>query len=643
MKVSTTLAALPFIWPFFPHRVYAQGEVISATAAWSSQIVAFWGAVGLGARICVGQRITNPFTAIVGLLKSIRRASDITSALERNAWVFLSPGLQGGSVRIHVVVIPWRTRSELKRFALRVALLAEAVAFHQWSIVVVGRKIIGSTTIPELAFWTICPRAPEYSTVRNKLSGDLIPQIEDDQILALSRQIHFGYDAIAQAIVGSGHPPTRVAIRAEVAVALQNATTMARYITSWQIPDETTPFVQLNRAVGQYDSSCSLIVTSAVLMYTLVHLAVSVAVGLMAAATGRGLAVWIFSSRVVIAQLCGSAFVGDECFFTLLAFGNSALDMETDERAFLAAGDVSLQTMQFRFVLLAFALNLIEIIVIVGGWAYGALRAQRFAPTGLVGHGMVWLALTGSILLAIRALMGVKDRLSSRIIGIFQSESREYAFQQLVVHQDCVLEIPTVTTNDASHTALRDKYTILHLISGILSHASEDGIALFSALCLLRTSSFAAKVEEFAVAECMSYVYDGDRLATIHPARKGPERQNLNSRTRRIIQNIEKKMELIAEVAPTGRWQYPWETFTICIIVIMLSTGASATYTYVSQTPTWVKLVIELVVSICAVTVATLERMSPLSHLQAPYMSFMIAATVVCSVWYVGVDSVGIS
>ena len=642
MRVSTTFAALPLIWPFFPRRVYAQGAVISATAAWSSQIVAFWGAVGLGARLSVAQRITNPLTAIVGLLKSIRRAGNITSALERNAWVFLSPGLQGGAVRIHVVVIPWRTKSQLKRFALRVALSAEAVAIQKWSIVVVGRKITGSTTITELAFWTICPRAPDYSTVRDKLSGDLLPHIEDDQLLELSRQAHLSYDVIARAIAGLGYPPTRVAIHSEVAAALQEITTLARYITSWQLPDTTTPFVQLTRAVGQYGASRALIVKSAVLMYALVHSAVSVAVGLMAAATGRGLAVWIFSSRVVIAQLCGSAFIGDECFFTLLAFGNSVLNMETDERTFLVAGDVSLKTMRFRFVFLAFALNLIEIIAIVGGWAYGALRAQRFGPSGLVGHGMVWLALTVSILLAIRALMGVKDRLSSRIIGIFQSGSRNYAFQQLVVHQDCVLEIPTVTANDASHTAQRDRYAILHLISGILSHASDDDIALLSALRLMRIPSFAAKVEEFSVAECMSYVYDGDRLVTIRPARKDPKRQRFNFRTK-IIQHTEKKMDPIAEVVPTGGWRYPWETFNICIVVIILSTGASATYAYVSQTPTWVKLVVELIVSICAVTVATLERTSPLSHLQAPYMSFMIAATVVCSVWYVGVDSVGIS
>ncbi|KAJ7091039.1 hypothetical protein C8R44DRAFT_817652 [Mycena epipterygia] len=624
------------------HSALAQSTVVSNTAAWSSQIIAFWGAVGLGARLSTSQKVSNPFTALFGLFRILNRAWTILSALQHGGFVYLSQGFVGGAVRVHVVVICWKNRSDLIRLALRIAMTAEAVARQNWAIVVVGRQLKGDEITQPLSIWTMCPRMAGYSTVRHKLSADLVPHIEDEDVLSLIRHPAFGIDPVAEVLANLHTPATRVALLTEVTSALQSTSTIARHVTGWQVPDTSSPYIHIVKYTGSYATSRTLRVNSAFLMYILVHLAVAVAVGLMAAATGRGLAVWLFSTRVVISQIGGASFAGDDGLFTILAFADIQLNMETEEGNFLVAGDALLWSMRIREVVIVLLINVLEIAVIAGGWVYGALRAQRFPPTGLVGHGMVWLAFCVSIMLAARAMFGLKERVTARIIGIFEVPGQQ-SFRQHSLHTDCTLHIPAVADMD------NDKYAILSLASEILSSASNDTVALLSALRLLRSPSFATKVEEFAIEKCMAYVYKDDHLVSIKtaPSKEArlkdlPNKKKLKKET--AVQDSEKQQQPVPP-SPTSvpeqtrGWKYPWKSFTVCIVLVGLSACASTTYAYVTL-PKWFKMCVEVLVGVCAVYVSTLDRTSPLPHLQHSYMSFMIAATVVCSVWYVGVEGV---
>ncbi|KXN82347.1 hypothetical protein AN958_02663 [Leucoagaricus sp. SymC.cos] len=592
-----------------PLQALAQTPIVSSTAAWSSQIVAFWGAVGLGARLSSPQKISNPFTALIAFSRCLRRTWKITDALKRNSWVFLSPGLVGGSVRMHVILISWNTPSQLFRLALRVALLAETVAVQEWAIVVVGRRLRSPKLTEDgcgVTIATMCPRTAALSTVRVKPTGELIPRLREEIIEALTQTPNFSFEAVSKLIANSSDYPTRVALQVEVSVAVQHTTTLARHVTGWQFSESASPYVHLGRITSQYGASRAIRVNTAVAMYCLVH---------MAAATGRGLAVWLFSVRVVIDQIGRSSFAGDDCLFTVLAFRGLEQNLEVSQRSIVVAGDAVLFQLQIRQALLVVVMNVVEIGVIVGGWVYGALHAQRFPPTGLVGHGMMWLAFSVSVLLSVRAFFGLKERISQRVIGIFEVMGDDTVSQR-VVHQDCTLEIPTITKHSST------QYPILYLVSGILSETENDVEAILSSLRLMRSPTFAQKLEEFAVRECMEYEYDGDRLVSI--------------RTARTKRDDDEK--------PTWhqnkKWAYPFKSLAFCILLIVLSSMTSAAYAYASRIPSWVKMIVEILVSICGVYVATVDRTSALPHLQNFYMSFMVASTVVCAVWYVGVEGV---
>ncbi|KAJ7899240.1 hypothetical protein B0H14DRAFT_27744 [Mycena olivaceomarginata] len=97
------------------YSVLAQSTVVSNTAAWSSQIIAFWGSVGLGARLSTPQRVSNPFTALFGLFRILNRTWAISSTLQNGGFVYLSQGFVGGAVRVHIVVICWKNKSDLIR------------------------------------------------------------------------------------------------------------------------------------------------------------------------------------------------------------------------------------------------------------------------------------------------------------------------------------------------------------------------------------------------------------------------------------------------------------------------------------------------------------------------------------------------
>ncbi|KXN82180.1 hypothetical protein AN958_02989 [Leucoagaricus sp. SymC.cos] len=655
-----------------PLQALAQTPIISSTAAWSSQIVAFWGAVGLGARLSSPQKISNPFTALVAFSRSLRRTWQITEALKRNSWMFLPPGLMGGSVRVHVILISWNTPSQLFRLALRVALLAETVAVQKWAIVVIGRRLRSPKLTEDgrgVIVATMCPRTAALSTVRVKPTGELIPCFREEIIEALTQTPNFSFEAVSKLIANSSDYPTRVALQVEVSVAVQHTTTLARHVTGWQLPESASPYVHLGRITSQYGASRAMRVNTAVAMYCLVHMAVSVAVGLMAAATGRGLAVWLFSVRVVIDQIGRSSFAGDDCLFTVLAFGGLEQNLEVSQRSIVVAGDAVLFQLQIRQALLVVVMNVVEIGVIVGGWVYGALHAQRFPPTGLVGHGMMWLAFSVSVLLSVRAFFGLKERISQRVIGIFEVMGDD-TVSQLVVHQDCTLEIPTITKHSST------QYPILYLVSGILSETENDVEAILSSLRLMRSPTFAQKLEEFAVRECMEYEYDGDRLVSIRTARtkrdddekptwwkfwkqlkKSTDHPKTITADGRRWQRVRRWLKKSTDAPPSKasdteknpvqsrhqnkKWTYPFKSLAFCILLIVLSSMTSAAYAYASRIPSWVKMIVEILVSICGVYVATVDRTSALPHLQNFYMSFMVASTVVCAVWYVGVEGVG--
>ncbi|KAJ7899241.1 hypothetical protein B0H14DRAFT_3124223 [Mycena olivaceomarginata] len=438
---------------------------------------------------------------------------------------------------------------------------AEAVARQNWAIVVVGRQLKGEEITEPLSIWTMCPRMATYSTVRHKLSADFVPHIEDEDVLSLIRHPAFGIDPIADLLANLHTPATRVALVTEVTSALQNTNTIARYVTGWQLPETSSPYIHTVKYTGSYATSRTLKVDSAFLLYILVHLAVAVAVGLMAAATGRGLAVWLFSTRVVISQIGGASFTGDEGLFTILAFADIQLNMETEEGNFLVAGDVLFWSMKIREVVIVLLLN-------VDGYN-GSLQSQRFSPTGLVGHGMVWLAFCVSIMLAARAMFGLKERVRARIIGIFEVPGQQ-SFRQHSLHADCTLYIPAVADMN------NDKYAILSLASEILSSASNDTVALLSALRLLRSPAFATKVEEFAIEKCMAYIYKDDHIITVKTApSKKAQLQDLPKKSL--------KKRLLFKMARSSSSLYlllPFQWFKMCVEVLNKSASSFAAFIY---------------------------------------------------------------
>jgi hypothetical protein len=146
-------------------------------------------------------------------------------------------------------------------------------------------------------------------------------------------------------------------------------------------------------------------------MYIMVHLMVSCAVGLMGAASGRGLAVWIMAIRPTLATLGAQNVNGCDVLKSLICLHGSILQYETGEGSQLLAGDVLSYRMPWWQLGTAFFIPFVELLIIGAGWLYGALRAERLRPSGVVGHGMLWLSVFVGLSLSLRAALAKTSKM----------------------------------------------------------------------------------------------------------------------------------------------------------------------------------------------------------------------------------------
>jgi hypothetical protein len=133
---------------------------VSATAAWSSQIVAFWGAIIIGIQAAQPASISNAGSALATVVSVLRLASSIEANLAHDDWL-LASGLDNGKTRVDVVFVVWRTPADLRRLARSVALFATAFG-AQWEVLVCGRQLRAQSTERIRVAWMQSPRIPPF-------------------------------------------------------------------------------------------------------------------------------------------------------------------------------------------------------------------------------------------------------------------------------------------------------------------------------------------------------------------------------------------------------------------------------------------------------------------------------------------------
>lgn len=112
--------------------------VVSSTAAWSSQIVAFWGAILIAAHV---GKVASGATALFSSVRMALRIRSMTRALARGNW-FLHAGWVTNKVRTDVAVVCWRTPEDLQGLVRRVAMQIETFAAgRDWQVLVVGCQL----------------------------------------------------------------------------------------------------------------------------------------------------------------------------------------------------------------------------------------------------------------------------------------------------------------------------------------------------------------------------------------------------------------------------------------------------------------------------------------------------------------------
>eukprot|EP00250_Pteridium_aquilinum_P007919 c17532_g1_i1 orf=60-1907(-) len=594
-------------------RAWAQNVAISSTAAWSSQIVAFWGAVGIGVRSSSGLQSSNGITSVAASMAAFWRALAAWSALGHGEWYLMSPGYNGGNTRLDIVLVCWSNPDQLWQACLKVAMLAEVVGRQRWLVLVVSRQLRPQQAAAAAgAYWTHSPRHPNFSLARfaDPIGGIYSPFPDEDNLQEIIQRYYVSaaqghndttmVNAVAKLLCEEALQdmrPTRGATYNEAPAEVQEATTMGRHITYFQHEGVTTPYVSIEKLVGNFAASRQGVVRSAAILYCVVHTIVCVAVGLMGAASGRGLAVWLFTPRMVMSKLGAEAIAGDDTLLSLLGFHNVTYQYTSE-----AGNAISLPADAFlpcrtrsRPILLALFLNVVELVLICSGWLYGSLKVEKFAPRGVVGHGMLWLATLVATGLSLRTLYSVYQRVSARLIGIFD----EPHYVRLVVAKDCRIKFPAPTSN------------FLGFASDILSKTEDDTTSMTAGLSLMRHPTFCLELCQHAASHCLNYSYQGDTLAC----------------------------EGNKKITTAG--EYPWVQLCLCVCLTFSCSVFGAVYAYVDIMPRWSKLTAEALLATSAIWFTTLARTSKLEHSRSTEICHMVATMVASAVWYVGVKDVG--
>ncbi|KAI9779272.1 MAG: hypothetical protein M1816_003635 [Peltula sp. TS41687] len=580
-----------------------KGIAASATAAWSSQIIAFWGAIFIAVQTTEVSRVTNAVTSMIALITARRRASLVSKLLRRNDWLLMS-GWENGKTRMDVVIICWEDHTDLKRLALEVSMQIEAVA-RNWEVLICGRQLKGQSWRPSGAYWIQCPRTEAFSTTRVQVTNEFYFPLSSEDVTAAVAHLENGWslDDIAAALCQQfDSRPSRCAFLNEVRSEIHQISSLPRHVTGYTLPNALVPFVSFHSLTTPGATSRTLVLTSAPLMYSLLHLTVSTAIGLMGAASGRGLSVWIMSVRPTLANLGTKNVAGDDSVISLLSFDKLHLQYETAIGSHLLANDALVFGLPTWHFVGALILPGLELAILFAGWLYGALRVEKLRPRGVVGHGMLWLAAVVGIALSMRTLVGIKKRRLGRLIGIRRSPE----FVQYTIGS------PTAIETESLMQETKDGYDELRLITRLLQECSDDTESFLATSGILRRPEIGTMIAEYVVTKIFKYQYNGD--------------------------SIEAKGDSGTPVAAAR--VYPWVQAACCSLLTAACAVMSVVYAYL-DIPKWIKPMTEGLLAISAVWFASLERISPLHHNRDSYTCHMVATMVISAVWYVGVKDVG--
>jgi hypothetical protein len=581
--------------------VNAQNVVVSSTAAWSSQIVAFWGAILIAARSSVQGQVTNAASSIFASIRVMRRTKRVTDALSRGNW-FLHSGWANGPVRTDVVIICWRSREDLHQIARRVSMQIEVFA-DDWEVLVLGREVRGSAT-ESVAHWVKSPHSERLCGTKVKATDETMFPLSLDDIadgiamLMQTPKVHVN-DIVQELSQRRDTRASRVTYLSEQDKELQvNAGQLSWGYIFTSVRHRETPYLSLSTWTGRYGTDRGAVMKTATRMYVMVHLMVSCAVGIMGAASGRGLAVWIMAIRPTLLTLGAENVNGCDVIESLLSLHGSILQYETGDGSSLLAGDVLSYRMPWWQLAAAFFIPIMELSIITAGWLYGALRAARLQPSGVVGHGMLWLSALAGLSLSLRALLSLRSQVQGRLVGIWRKP--DYVRYTVGARS---LEI------SISEVLRSANGTVLSLIATILRDCTVDEYII--AECALRLPITGTLLEKHIAMKVLKYKYTGDEIVA-----KGD-----------------------GPTPVSARAIYPWFQTCCCIVTSMLCCCVSVIYAYYPL-PTWVKIVTEGLLAASAMWFATLERVGGLKHHRDTYVCFMIATLVVSSIWYVGVRDV---
>lgn len=586
----------------FANRAAAQ-VVVSSTAAWSSQIVAFWGAIVIAVYSYRYAHVTNAISSLASGVKVVRRTSRITSSLSQGNW-YLHSGWNHGKIRTDVALIYWRSPRELRGLARRVAMQVDAYA-DDWEVLVLGHKLKRSDT-QGTVHWIKSPHTEGLCAVRVKETDEIMFPLSNADITdacnMLQRKPEIPIHQIVQELIRKRDlRATRCTYAAEMVGEVHaNEISPSWANTFTKVSRADNPYMSLILRSGQQGTDRGAVMNCALRMYGAVHIMVSCAVGLMGAASGRGLAVWIMAIRPTLRTLGVENINGSDVVASLFCSDGSSFQYETRDGSTILAGDVVSSAMRGSQIIGTYILSLAELIIVFAGWLYGALKAVTLKPSGVVGHGMLALSTLVGLSLSLRALFSIRTRLSGRLVGFWRMPH----FVRLTVGVRS-LEISV----DGILRSANYSNSVLALIATILHAGDDDDCSV--AECALRSPSTGNLLQEHVVTEILQYQYVDDHIVS-----KGDP-----------------------AIPVTVRDNYPWFQTSCCIVVTMLCTCVSVVYAYYTL-PMWVKILTEILSAASASWFGTLDRLGGFHHNRDTYVSFMIATLVTSSVWYVGVRDV---
>ncbi|KAG7001493.1 nitrilase [Physcia stellaris] len=569
----------------------AQGIAVAATAAWSSQIVAFWGAIIIAIRSSARGVVTTAPSSIFSNLRVVQRSALISGALSRGNW-FLQSGWSNGKLRTDVVVISWRSPKELQKLATQVSMQIETFAFNSWEVLVVGRQLRSDSTVESVAHWIKSPNHESLCPSRTKQTGDSVFPLADTDIeygLALLEQCpKRPISEVVQSLVSRcDFQATRCAFMTEIYKEVENSGTQASFANVFtKVHSEDSPFQSLSMITGQYGANRSSVMKSMTRMYVLVHITVASAIGLMGAASGRGLAVWLLTIRTALQALGTATISGDDLVLSLVSIDKSRFHYETGPGSPALAGEIECSGITWWHVVGTTTVACVELTIIGAGWLYGALRVDRIPPSG--------------------ALMSIRQRLGGRMVGVWKQSLYDYLVvgcRNLEVSVEGILNSPTYANS------------VLGLIATILGDHSNDideSSAILVAECAFRRPATGIIMDYHLATDVLKYQYSGDSVVL-----QGEPATKVNVRS-----------------------IYPWIQTSCCIVLTILCGCVSVVYAYYDL-PSSVKIVAEILLATSACWFGILERTGGLPHNRDTTICFMVATLVASSVWYVGVRDIG--